>query len=181
MEAALKALRLAAIVLVLALGPAAGVRAAMRPVGTAPADLSSLRGKVVVLNFWATWCVPCVRELPDLATLARRFDPAEVAVVAVAAEPHAETDRVVEFLRDREIDLPLWIGADGSDMAVFGLAETLPATVVLDRNGTVVLRVQGTFEPADLRRHVADALAGRAPDHAHEKVAEAKGGSRVPS
>lgn len=153
----------------------------IRPIGDAPPDLAALRGKVVVLNFWATWCVPCVKELPDLVEVSRLFPPEEVAFVTVAVEPAAESVRVERFLAERGVALPAWIGADASDMERFGLTETLPATVVLDRDGDPVARIQGTFDRDDLERRVRAALGGGPKLAKVETKGAARGGSRVPS
>ncbi len=151
------------------------------PIGDAPPDLPSLRGKVVVLNFWATWCAPCVKELPELVEVSRRFSGDDVAFVTVAAEPVSEMERVERVLAERGIALPAWIGADASDMERFGLSETLPATVVVDREGDPVARIQGTFDRADLEGRVRAALEGGPKLAKAQTKGAARGGSRVPS
>lgn len=98
-------------------------------------SLADLEGEVVVLNFWATWCPPCRRELPLLEDLHQTLQPQGGRVIAIAID--MDGDKVRRFLRSRRIDLPAV--HDGPD----GLARELdlphvPYTMVLDRRGYVV-------------------------------------------
>jgi thiol-disulfide isomerase/thioredoxin len=100
--------------------------------GHTSADLSHLRGKVVVLNFWATWCAPCIEELPSLMDLQRRMP--QVAVVAISTdEDHAAYDR---FLSDHNIQLTtIWDGKQTVN-PLYGTFR-YPETYVIDRKGNL--------------------------------------------
>lgn len=105
-----------------------------------PVDAARFRGKVVVLNLWATWCAPCVTEMPTLAALQRAYpDRVEVVAVSVDVEDHIPNAR--SFLGVHE---PLAFYHDPR----FALQSTLkfqgmPATILYDRSGREVARVMG--------------------------------------
>jgi cytochrome c biogenesis protein CcmG, thiol:disulfide interchange protein DsbE len=100
---------------------------------TAALDVDTLRGRVVVLNFWASWCPPCRAELPVLATIAERHAD-EVTVVAVSADRHHDTAEAARIVAG----LPLTAAfLDGAKKNGFGAPAALPMTYVLDRDGVV--------------------------------------------
>ncbi len=100
--------------------------------GLQSADLSRLRGRVVVLNFWATWCAPCIEELPSLMELQRRMP--EVAVVAISTDE--DTAAYKQFLSEHSIQLRT---INDSEQRVNPLYGTFryPETYVIDRNGVL--------------------------------------------
>ncbi|HEV2617248.1 MAG TPA: TlpA disulfide reductase family protein, partial [Candidatus Acidoferrales bacterium] len=71
--------------------------------GGKPMRLSDLRGKVVVLNFWATWCPPCVEEMPSLVQMQKKFQGKDVTVLAVSVDD--DPDAYHKFLKDHAVDL----------------------------------------------------------------------------
>ena len=98
-------------------------------------DFADFSGKVLVLNFWATWCGPCVAEMPSLSRLREATSDVEVALACVTREPVA---KVRAFLDKREFDLPIYV-LDGDVPECFK-SRGIPATFVLDKKGTIVLR-----------------------------------------
>ena len=112
-------------------------------------DLRDLRGRPVVVNFWATWCVPCRQELPLFAASARAHQPQGLTVVPVDYEESPEA--VSRFWRDLGLDLTPYLDPDGVGARAFGvgLQETgLPVTVLVDRHGVVRSVLPGEVEPA---------------------------------
>ena len=103
--------------------------------------LSDHRGEVVVLNLWATWCGPCVRELPIFEAFAAAHPDAAV----LAVHGPMITEDVSAWLAETDYDLPFVIDADGALTALFGAANVLPHTVVLDRDGTVLYNAPGAI------------------------------------
>jgi len=101
-----------------------------------PLRLSDLRGKVVLLNFWATWCPPCISEMPDLNALYRQYGNEKNFVVAGVnlREPPAE---VASFARQRGITFPLLLDRDGDVTGRDYRIRTLPASVIIDREGRI--------------------------------------------
>jgi thiol-disulfide isomerase/thioredoxin len=113
--------------------------------------LSDWRGKVLVVNFWATWCAPCVEEMPDLQSVRDEYSARGVEVLGVGID---NAGNVVEF-RDRlAIRFPLFVaGAGGSELAkaLGNQAGVLPYTVLVSRDGRIVQRKIGRIKPPELR------------------------------
>lgn len=99
------------------------------------------RGKVTVINFWATWCAPCVAEMPHFEKLLTRYTD-DIALVAIHANMVTEDVRV--FLNQRGWQLPCALDADGSALQALGGSSMLPMTVVLDRQGVIVYNQTGS-------------------------------------
>lgn len=106
-----------------------------------PVTLSELQGDWVLVNFWATWCPPCVREMPYLQEIAETRD------VHVLGVNMGERDRQVRrFVEEHGIGFPILIGADQLLTIAYN-ARSLPQTYVVAPDGTVALRVVGAVEP----------------------------------
>lgn len=106
--------------------------------------LSSVTGRVVVLDFWSTRCGPCVRALPEMAGLAREFEDRKVVFVGVSLDPKSRREAVRSFLEDRDIPYPMGHGTSqlGKEYGV----RAIPCIVVVDREGIVQGRLIG-FSP----------------------------------
>jgi len=96
--------------------------------------LSSLKGKVVVLDFWATWCQPCVIELPLVAKVTSERDDKGVAFFAVNTGESGQA--VKNFLDEKNLDIPLVLDDDGTIGSAYGVS-ALPHLVIIDAEGTV--------------------------------------------
>lgn len=103
-------------------------------------DLNSLKGKVVFINFWATWCPPCIAEMPTIEKLYSNFqnDP-EVAFVLMDVDANQEKTR--KFLKKHNINSPIYYPASSIPNEFYD--GTLPSTVVLDKNGNIVEKWSG--------------------------------------
>ena len=126
------------------------------PDGT-PEKLAPFKGKVLVVNFWASWCAPCVREMPALSGLARQYAGKGVTFVGIGVDSQKN---IQTFLQKIPVDYPVYVsGFGGADIARrFGTtAGGLPFTVVIDANGAVRSTKLGEVTPAELRRAL-DAL-----------------------
>ena len=114
-----------------------------------PLRLSELRGKVVVVNFWATWCPPCLAEIPDLEKLSEKMRHVPFEIFAVSA------DNSWDDIRARfPVDKGLLIGLDAARKAaaVYG-TDKLPETYVVDRDGNLRLRFVNVQPWTDERIH----------------------------
>ncbi|MFT3744135.1 MAG: TlpA disulfide reductase family protein [Pyrinomonadaceae bacterium] len=121
--------------------------------------LADHRGKVVVLNFWATWCVPCRKEMPYLAAIARDYAAKGVEVIGASGDAVANSAKVAKFVRDHKVDFPIWLGTSATDMKRFGVSKVLPSTVVIDQDGKIVWREIGIIKPAELRKQLDKTIA----------------------
>ena len=99
-------------------------------------SLESLRGKVVVLNFWATWCPPCRAEIPDFKKVYSKYRDKDVEILGVSLD-HKGWKVIEPFLEQWEINYPVVLG--GSEIARdYGNVRSIPTTFIIDRDGTVV-------------------------------------------
>ncbi len=117
-------------------------------------DAQSLRGSVVVLEFWATWCGPCVAAIPDLNTLADQFKDQPVQFIAVTAE---DEKTVKKFLAKRPVRAWIALDTDQAMNQAYGVG-ALPETVLLDKEGKVAAITEPTMA---LEHHIKDLLAGK--------------------
>ena len=99
-----------------------------------------LAGKVVVLNFWATWCGPCKEEMPSLARLQSQFDPAQVRVLTVTTELYPQG--IKQFLDHLGINLPVLFDEDQEVSRRF-MVRGLPTTVLIAQDGHAIGRAVG--------------------------------------
>lgn len=114
--------------------------------------LKQLEGKAVVINFWATWCPPCVEEMPDLDRLYPALLAKNIEMVGIGIDTAAN---IRDFTSKRSFSYPLLIaGAQGSDLArlLGNSSGSLPYTVVLDAKGQVIFSKLGRVTPEELTR-----------------------------
>ena len=105
------------------------------------ASLGEYRGKLVILNIWATWCPPCRAELPSLDRLAARLDPRRFAVLGLSVD--SEKDIALEFLRAQGIRFPNFIDADQRiSRDILGI-QVYPDTFLIDPQGRLLRRIVG--------------------------------------
>ncbi len=124
-----------------------------------PYDLGQLRGKTVVLNFWATWCPPCIEEMPELAELHLEIAPRNGTVIGIGIDSAAN---VREFAEKHRFPYPLVVaGMGGTELARhFGNSiGALPFTSVIDPRGRIVERKLGRIRLDALREVVHRTLA----------------------
>lgn len=108
-----------------------------------PQQLADFKGQHVLLNFWATWCAPCVEEMPALEKLHQRLRPHGFTVVAVSTDTaETETTKIEAFLRKLNVTFPILRDADQAISKEYG-ARDLPATFLLNPNGEVIAAAKG--------------------------------------
>jgi len=120
-------------------------------------SLVAYRGQGLVVNFWATWCAPCVREMPSLSALAQALSPHRILVLPLSAD-RGGAPVVTKWFQDRGIaNLPVLLDPKGALGRAWGL-RGLPTTVLLDREGREVARLEGDVDwtPPD----VVEAIRG---------------------
>lgn len=147
--------------------------------------LSALKGRIVVLNFWATYCLPCREEMPDLAAIQNEYAALGLQVIGASADETEDRAQVLQFIKETKVNFPIWIGATVAHMSKFGLGTALPGTVIIGRDGRIVKVISGVVNQADLKQQI-DALlatAGTSAGKEREQVAREKRSevSSVPS
>jgi thiol-disulfide isomerase/thioredoxin len=120
-----------------------------------PFDTAALSGKVVVVNFWATWCVPCLGEIPGFNKLHHDYGPKGVVVLGVSMDEEG-TERVQPFLKKHPMEYSLALG--GESLSKQYTLNELPVTVIYDRSGKPLKRFDGFTPAADIEAAVQQAL-----------------------
>lgn len=143
------------------------VELALKDMDGRPVRLSGLRGKIVVLTFWATWCVPCNAEMPMLVEAEKAYSGRDAVFVAASLDEGKTRKQVPDFVRKYQVTFPVWLGASADDLADLGMGPAVPATAFVDRDGSVVARVWGQMREEELNERLgwlAGPRTGPAPE-----------------
>jgi peroxiredoxin len=126
-------------------------------------SLTEARGRVVLLNVWATWCHPCREEIPILRALHEQYASRGLELVGVSVDARGEEETIREFAKDFRMTYPLWLDPDERVQSTF-LAIGVPATFLIDRNGVLRWRHVGPVRANDstLLRELERALGSDA-------------------
>jgi len=118
--------------------------------------LSDFRGTVVLLNFWATWCVPCRAEVPSLVDFQQAYGDRGVQVIGVSVDEDGWKS-VKPFIEARHVNYPVMIG--NADVArAFGGIESVPMTLIIDRSGRIAATHRGLYEKDEYESDVRAVL-----------------------
>jgi thiol-disulfide isomerase/thioredoxin len=112
-------------------------------------DFPDLRGKIVFLNFWATWCAPCVHELPDVQRLYEQYRD-RVSFVAIDVDSGEDVAPMVRAFKDR-LHLAMPIALDDGSASQSYRVDTIPRTVIIDREGRIAKSFDGARSYDDLK------------------------------
>jgi thiol-disulfide isomerase/thioredoxin len=127
-----------------------------------PHSLSEYKGKVVILNFWATWCVPCKQEMPIFVDVSKKYRDRGVVVVAASLDDDKTRKYIPQFAKSFKMDFPILVDASSDNMHELGLGESIPSTVFLDADGNLVDKIQGQAKRKDVL-HRLDVLLAEHP------------------
>jgi peroxiredoxin len=103
--------------------------------------LSALKGKVVFLNFWATWCPPCQAEMPSMEKLYRHLEKAGLEFLAVDIQE--DTKEVEAFITESSLNFPVALDESGRVSRLYGI-RNIPTTFIIDKNGMIIASVVGS-------------------------------------
>lgn len=121
--------------------------------------LRDLRGKPVVLNFWATWCGPCNAEMPMLVEMEKQYSARGVLFIGASLDEAKTKARIPAFLSEHKVTFPVWFGATADDLDKLKLGNAAPATAFLDAEGRIVARILGQARPGEVKERL-DWLTG---------------------
>ncbi|MBI2308155.1 MAG: TlpA family protein disulfide reductase [Rhodocyclales bacterium] len=127
-----------------------------------PVALESLRGKPLVINFWARWCGPCRKEIPDLVEMHAKYRGKGVVIVGLAVEDADSREAVRDFAKAYDVDYRVLLAGVGKGvelMKALGNDKAgLPFTVVIDRHGKLVAKKLGAMSKADMEAAIKQIL-----------------------
>ncbi len=117
----------------------------LRDASGSPVRLSGLRGRPVILHFWATWCASCRTELPAIDAFARRLAATDVEILLIAIDTDTDGDAVRAYAKALGVALPVFRAGDG-DVTDRYWTWGVPVTYLIDRNGWIAGRVRGPLD-----------------------------------
>jgi thiol-disulfide isomerase/thioredoxin len=139
----------------------------------APHSLEDYRGKPVLLNFWATWCVPCAAEMPLLSEMQKQYQ-GKVVFIAASIDDEDMKPQIEAFIKKHQGDaLTVMMGATLDSLDDFGVNQGMPGTVFIDAEGKIVDRITGALKRPDLEQRLRN-LAGAPEPSATPKAAPKK-------
>lgn len=118
----------------------------MNPEGN-PVELKDYEGQILLLNFWATWCVPCIRELPDFQELQSKLENEDFSILGINVMDSQK--RVDRFIQDRKLTLPVAMDLKGDTYPRYKV-QNFPTTIIIDKKGREIGRVVGIRSWASL-------------------------------
>jgi len=124
-----------------------------------PRDLSEWQGDILIINFWATWCPPCLKEIPAFIKLQDELRDKPVQFIGIAIEDQAS---IVSFLQKKPINYPVLIGGDAAirlSQQLGNVVNAVPFTLIVDRQGMIIHRHPGELSRQKLMQIVKPLLA----------------------
>ena len=118
--------------------------------------LNDYRGKVVLVNFWATWCPPCRKEIPDLIKLQRDYKSRGLQVIGVTYPPE-DLAEVRKFVQEAKVNYPIAVGTKETK-SLFSSSEALPLTIVIGKDGRVRDIIEGILLPEEFEGKIKPLL-----------------------
>lgn len=122
-----------------------------------PLNLAEQKGKVLLVNFWATWCAPCRKEIPDLIDLHAEYESEGLRVIGVATDQEG-AEAVRPFAEKHKINYPIVLDTSKTVQSNFDSMYGLPTTYVVNPEGQIVRRVLGIFPVEEMRPTLEEML-----------------------
>jgi len=153
--------RIVILLLAFALPSAAQILLSAKGLNGEPDSLENHRGKIVVLNFWATWCVPCKDEMKLLTAAHNDYANKGVTVIAASLDESKDRKSVDKFVKKQKMTMPVWLGVTPEQSEKVTGSPGLPVTLFIDRDGKLVSRIVGQIRPDELKERIEWLLSDR--------------------
>ncbi len=118
--------------------------------------MSDFHGKVVVVDFWATWCGPCQLEIPGFIDLQKRYSTQGFTMIGISMDD--SSDPVVEYYKEKQMNYPVALGNDRL-AELYGVMQGYPTTFVIGRDGRIYAKHVGAYDPAVFEEEIKELLA----------------------
>lgn len=118
--------------------------------------LSDYRGKVVIIDFWATWCPPCRKGIPDLIDIKKKYGSKGVEIIGVSVDTDTKPE-VIPFIKEKGINYPVVYGNQNVYMQYGGI-RAIPTTFVIDKEGKIVASYEGLVPKVTYENHIKKIL-----------------------
>ena len=142
----------------------------LRDLGGNKVRMSDYQGRIVVLNFWATWCGPCKEELPRLGEMAQRYSGQDVGFVLASIDEEKKIDAVRDYVAQQRLTLPVLVGATVELLEQLSGTNVVPATLIIDESGEIVRAINGEAREEDVKEAVDWLLGGKKGQPPAERV-----------
>jgi peroxiredoxin len=133
----------------------------LRDVNNRSHSLAQYAGKVVLVNFWATWCQPCMVEMPHLEAMYKELGPNGLVVLGISADAARDAGKVKPLVMTKGLTYPVLLDPQTTVVSAYNPSKTMPFNVVVDRDGTIA-SVHSGYNPGDevaLRNEIMSLLA----------------------
>jgi thiol-disulfide isomerase/thioredoxin len=154
-------LRALALLLLAAVSSTNEVSLSAKDLGGNAVSLDQYRGKIVVLNFWATWCVPCKDEMKLFTAAQNQYADKGVTVIAASLDDAKDRKDVDKFIKKQKMTMPVWLGITPEMSEKVTGSQGLPVTLFLDRDGHQIARIVGQIREKELQDRIAWSLSDR--------------------
>jgi peroxiredoxin len=118
-------------------------------------SISEWQGKILIINFWATWCPPCLEEIPDFVALQKQYAAQDIQFIGIALD---DKESVVEFTTTTKINYPILLGSDNGMALTHQLGnnvDAVPYTIIVDRHGLILQKHPGEFSKEQILKTLA--------------------------
>jgi thiol-disulfide isomerase/thioredoxin len=141
-----------------AIGKVAPLNYTVKDMNGADVRFSSYKGKIILLNFWATWCEPCKAEIPDLVTLQERYKD-DIVVLGLSVEAGDTPDKLKQYATAFSMNYPVLVGGGHEEiLEAYGATWGIPVTIIINRDGRIVKKQSGIRTLEQFEREIKPLL-----------------------
>lgn len=117
---------------------------ALKSTGDKAVKLSDYKGKIIILDFWATWCPPCRKGIPDLIAIKKEYEKKGVEIIGISVDDEKTIEQVKSFALNQKMNYPV-VYADKKVVSDYGDISNIPTTIIIDKKGNIVTKYVGLY------------------------------------